>query len=412
MAWIPKISLAPSAASRWMVCTASAPYILREHKRVPDDTTVWNTEGDHAHAVANAVLLNLPIPAKSKKGPIPQDKLPEMLKHAKGFKAYCLEDHPLEFYGEQNIKLFYMPDRNGYIDYVGVDLHRVKITDYKYGQGVSVSAEGNEQMAIYARSHIEQNLLNHWLLVIDDNTEIILSIYQPRCREGDAITEWKLTWKELKEFTDKIGRTAKFILSADPVELEFRPGPKTCQFCPARTFCDARNGKAVRAVATVAKITPNSKPVFVDPASLTPEQASTMLEYRTQIKTWLDDLYKLEYPKALKGDILPGFKLVAGKGSSDWKNKRDAADVLTFGAGLPDDTVHPRGMITPNKALLALKEMGASKALLKEVKDMVEKFSGKPTLVPVSDPRPSLILDPTQVMDYVDDDEPLTDEVE
>ena len=148
----PAISLSPSAASRWLTCTASPRFIMENADKIGSTDTVWNVEGDMAHAVANAVLLGREIPTKSRDKTIPKDKLPEMIKHAKGFKAFVDVPGLIDLHSELKISLWYMPNRNGYVDAASRGNDFVRITDLKYGQGVAVNAEDNEQMAIYARS--------------------------------------------------------------------------------------------------------------------------------------------------------------------------------------------------------------------------------------------------------------------
>ena len=290
--------------------------------KIGSTDTVWNVEGDMAHAVANAVLLGREIPTKSRDKTIPKDKLPEMIKHAKGFKAFVDEPGMVSLHSEMKISLWYMPNRNGYVDAAVIGSVRgvsVRIIDLKYGQGVAVGAEDNEQMAIYARSWVEQVYPNDELF---DDLVFELAIYQPRIREGDKISVWTLTWAELKEFTDNIERIAKKIIAG--IDETFRPSPEACRFCPMKKPakgppCAAYTEwtGADRAIV-ISDVNPND--VMTDLRKFDEKTLRLIAANRNKIKTFVDDVYKAFYGEAVNGKIPEGFKLVRGKGSRSWND--------------------------------------------------------------------------------------------
>lgn len=395
----PKLKTRPSSASTWMKCTAQPGYLVRNHDRLPVSTdTAWNIEGDQAHAVAEAVLLKRPVPKESNGKAIPTAKLPEMLRHARGFMNFCLEDDPVEWHAERKVGLFYAPGF-GKIDFSGVKEGLVSIVDLKYGKGVAVNAEENYQLAIYARSFIEQNLANDWFWSVNASTQVKMAIYQPRVRDGEPVTEWVLPWSELHEFTEDVRRTAQRIHSGDPGV--FAPGDKTCQFCEARPFCEARNGDHSKALAKVAPIV-RDEIHLPDPGSLTRDQLAVMLRYRPALKKWLDDIYKMAAHDVARGVIPKGFKLVKGRGSSVWDDQDTAEAVLDLVLG--GDDIHESKLITPNKATVLMKERGVSKTLAKQVSTLVRKIPGKATLVHESDPRPAIGRNAAELMDCIEDD--------
>lgn len=408
MAGSPKLSLSPSNAGRWLICQESPAYLAREYKRIPDDKTIWNTEGDMAHAVAHAVTFGLPIPKESRGEKIPESKIPEMMKHAQGFKQFCFRNHPAEAMGEHKLSLFYMPDRNGYLDFISLDKDVIEVVDYKYGQGVAVSALLNDQMAIYARSFVEQEMLGHWLYAINDSTEVRMSIYQPRVRDGDIESTWTTTWGDLKTFTDNIGNIAADIIFAQKsgTSLKFAPSDKACQFCGAKTFCVARNKKPVEAMTPI--LPPQGAKSLPNPDSLTPEQIRAALAYRPEIKKWLDSVYASEMKRCATGSPPAGFKIVRGKGSSGWSDKSMVEELLLF-SPLDEDTYAPRSLISPNQVELALKEVKASKQVIDSFKAMKEKFLGKPVLVREDDKRPAIHLNPASIMEAITDEDDLSE---
>jgi hypothetical protein len=422
--WKPEISLAPSACKRWRVCTASPGFLLKNKAKLPPNKNKWNEEGDQAHAVAEAVLKGLPTPSsyKDKFGrnekTIPKERIPEMVKHAKAFRKYCVEyDRPVEFHSELEIELFYHAGKKGFIDFCGLYPNRVRIVDYKYGVGHIVSAVDNDQMAIYARSTIEQHLMTDIFWTVEDDTLIELSIYQPRAVQGDIETTWKLTWQELLAYTDAISVDAKRIIAAQEkgLTLEFRPSDDTCHFCPGKTICQARLTQISEGFSGKLPLVADNQAVpetitLPDPDTLPMKTRLAICKHRKALTTWMDEVYKALYAPALNGDVPDGFKLVNGRGSRDWRDWPAVRDMLSL--FLPDDTVEPRGKISPNQAETALRELDVGPDFIKSVKALAESFDGKLTLVPLSDPRPSVLADPSSVFKNLDADSlPESDEM-
>jgi len=404
MAYVPTISLAPSAVERWTTCTASPEFLLENKKRLPNDRTQFNVEGNQAHLIANAVLLGRKIPTHCPKtGKIDPEKIPEMTRYAKGFKNYCLSEIGLtEWKTEQQIDLFYRPESNGYIDFIGlVPMKLIKVVDLKYGQGVAVSAEENDQMAIYARSYIEQELIEG--LDFDDDTQISMAIWQPRVRDGDIESTWTIPWRELKEHTDRIASIARMIIANKPGTTVFAPSEDACRWCPAKTFCKAKNDPALKLVPS--KVV-EGKLVLPSPNAMNEEQIAYLLRHGKDLVKWIEDSKKVFYSRALDGHIPKGYKLVKGRGGRKWEDPDDAIETLEM--YLSEEVVRPRGIISPNQAEAALAEVGLGKDSLPKIRH----FTGKPALALLEDSRPSINVDPTSVFEDVsEDDLPSTDEM-
>lgn len=395
----PAISLSPSAASRWLTCTASPRFIMENADKIGSTDTVWNVEGDMAHAVANAVLLGREIPTKSRDKTIPKDKLPEMIKHAKGFKDFVKVPGLVEMHSELKISLWYMPNRNGYVDAATRGRDFIRITDLKYGQGVAVSAEENEQMAIYARSWVEQEV--HDLANLPEDEIFELAIYQPRIREGDKISVWTLTWAELKEFTDNIEHIAKKIIAG--IDETFRPSPEACRFCPMKKPakgppCAAYTEwtGADRAIV-ISDVNPND--VMTDLRKFDEKTLRLIAANRNRLKTFIDDVYKAFYGEAVNGKIPEGFKLVRGKGSRSWNDPQQAQDFLEV--MFAEEACTEPKLKTPKQIEDMMKAHGMKPSGLMPY---IKKFEGGVLLVPLDDPRESITINPADVFQNLDVD--------
>lgn len=171
--------------------------------RLPaDNGSAAATEGTIAHSHAAAALL-MGYDASS----IP-DQI--MAVHVKKYVDY-VESHldgTKELHVEEKSPLWYSPTENGTVDAWVLNDDCLHVFDLKYGQGVTVDAEGNTQLAIYAESLIQK------IGSIGMGFKIRLHIVQPRCREGEPIKTWDLTRRELQDFCDKIEDATRQIAAA------------------------------------------------------------------------------------------------------------------------------------------------------------------------------------------------------
>ena len=384
-----------------MTCTASPRFIMENEHRIGSTDTVWNVEGDMAHAVANAVLLGREIPKESRGKPIPKDKLPEMLKHAKGFKEFVNEPGVKILHSELKVSLWYMPARNGYVDAAAIGSDRgvsVRIIDLKYGQGVAVGADENEQMAIYARSWVEQEVkkMNSFLTPTD---VFELAIYQPRIREGDKISIWTLTWAELKEFTDNIEHIAKKIIAG--VDEKFQPSEDACRFCPMKKPAKgppcAAYTEWTGASQAIVFSDVNPREVMTDLRQFDEATLRRIAANRRKIINFVDDVYKAYYGEAINGKIPEGFKLVRGKGSRSWQDPEQAGEFLQMMFG------HEAYTDPKLKTPKAIEDMFKAHAMKPSgLAPLIKKFEGGVLLVPVEDPRESITVNPADVFQNLD----------
>ena len=374
---------------------------MENEHRIGSTDTVWNVEGDMAHAVANAVLLGQEIPKESRGKAIPKDKLPEMLKHAKGFKDFVDEPGVKILHSELKVSLWYMPARNGYVDAAAIGSNRgvsVRIIDLKYGQGVAVGADENEQMAIYARSWVEQEVkkMNSFLTPTD---VFELAIYQPRIREGDKISIWTLTWAELKEFTDNIEHIAKKIIAG--VDEKFQPSEDACRFCPMKKPAKgppcAAYTEWTGASQAIVFSDVNPREVMTDLRQFDEATLRRIAANRRKIINFVDDVYKAYYGEAINGKIPEGFKLVRGKGSRSWQDPEQAGEFLQMMFG------HEAYTDPKLKTPKAVEDMFKAHAMKPSgLAPLIKKFEGGVLLVPVEDPRESITINPADVFQNLD----------
>jgi hypothetical protein len=138
----------------------------------------------------------------------------------------------------------------GTADAVVIAGNELQIHDLKYGRGVQVDAEQNEQLQLYALGALEQfNLLY-------DFDSVRLFIHQPRLNH---VSEWALSVEELLAFGQRAQEAAASVIvmfniaeceGVNTLPLEnFTPGEKQCRFCKASAICTAREQFHMQTVA-------------------------------------------------------------------------------------------------------------------------------------------------------------------
>lgn len=403
----PRLDLGASSASRWTVCTASPQFILENHHRIPENRdTAYSLEGTLAHAVCEALLTGKPTPLGA---------TAEMERHAQNYRNFCrsLSAPGAAEFVETKVPLWYYPGRNAIVDYASVTTDQITIVDYKYGAGVPVNSFENKQMAIYARCFIETVVLGLGTHDITYDTKIVMAIYQPRCHREEPDEPWVMTWAELIEWTRQVIEwPAENILIpyGDQFTAEFRPSDKTCQFCPASGFCTARAQHLLGDIAPLDLVLSQPASVMADPNVVTVGLASpdaldethllAALAVAKSVGKWLDSVEAYAQKLAADGRPLPGWKLVEGRGSRQWADEEAAAKFLK--PKLKENTFEKK-LVSVAQAEKLLKHEPLSPRFKNKLESLIVRREGKPTLVPESDKRPSLMAAANDFQQLTDD---------
>lgn len=375
------LRLRPSSAHSWMVCTAGPRFCAEHAAELPESESVYASEGSQAHEAARKML-------EGKEWSCPQD----MADHARGYADRCKASIGIgdTTFVEASVPLWYMPERTGRIDFIRVsptDEHLL-IRDFKYGEGVVVEAEQNEQLAIYAWSFIVKHQPEFGFA---PGWTITLEIDQPRTREGEPVKSWTTTFDELGLFCARIGAVARKILADE--DTEFAPGG-ACRFCDAKGICPARGNQALAVLPEDTAMQLGGLP----PATgLTDDQIRRIVEAKPQLIEWLDSIEAHVYTLLSDGREVPGFKLVEGRSNRAWTDEAEAATKLR--AFIPKDKLwsQPK-FITPAQAEKALKKplKPVTARLEKALERLITKPEGKPVLALESDPRPAIVINPLE----------------
>ena len=169
--------LSASSAHRWIHCTP-APYLEAQH---PDTSSDAAAEGTAAHELAEHKLhqhLDLPTtrPVSEWDSEEMDDYTDQYADHVMAELQRAREEDPAAFLAlEERLDFSHIvPDGFGTGDAVIVGDGTLTIVDLKYGKGVTVDAEGNPQMRLYALG-----ALAAYGMIYDIRT-VRMVIFQPR----------------------------------------------------------------------------------------------------------------------------------------------------------------------------------------------------------------------------------------
>jgi hypothetical protein len=359
--------LSPSSAARWTSCPPSAR--LCEH--IEEGPSLFAEEGTEAHELCEyKVKLALGLPA--------QDPTPTL-----GFYNEQMEDCANEYTAfvldalqqekdakrdpiillEQKVDIStYVPECSGTADCIIVSDEHLHVIDFKYGQGVPVSAERNTQMMLYALGAIGM------FSSLYDLQQVSMTVFQPRLANVGTCT---MDIGELLEWAESYLKPRAEL--AFKGEGDFCSGPH-CRFCKVKATCRKR----AEANLDLARYE------FAKPVLLGDHEIAEILTQADELASWVSDIRAYAFSLLEKGGTLEGFKLVEGRSIRRYADEAAAADAVQS-AGF-DPYEHKVLGITAMTALLGRTRFNEI------LGSHVVKPKGKPTLVPEGDKRPAITI--------------------
>jgi hypothetical protein len=128
---------------------------------------------------------------------------------------------------------------------------------------------------------------------------------------------------------------------------------------------------------------------------LSDAELNLALSSATLIKSWLSAIEEHVRERLECGDGFTGYKLVEGRSSRDWANIDEAESALRIDH--TDEELYEMNFISVAKF-----EKLVGKKTIKDFENLIVKKSGKPTVVPESDPRKSLSVSANDFSEFDD----------
>lgn len=369
--------LSASSSHKWLICTPSA----RLEEKFPNKTSEYMAEGTLAHEIAEFKVRSYFLEAISKTAYTRRiNKLKtfeyfneEMLRHTDVYLEYIKEEalkvRTKPFIAvEQKIDYSkYVPEGFGTADCILISTDTLQIIDFKYGKGVKVEAEDNPQLKLYALAALEQFGMFY------DIKNIKLSIVQPRI---DNISEYTLLKSELVDWGNKvvIPQAQKAFMGIG----EFKQG-EHCRFCKAKGACEFRAKENIKVVEEIE----NTQDTASEACNLLDNTELSEFLTRTEgVEDWIKDLRTYALEQLLKGENIPGYKVVEGKSNRKIVDQDKAFEILKAN-GIEEAMLYERKPLT----LTQLEKAIGKKEIAQTIGDFIEKPKGAPTLAKASDKR-------------------------
>ena len=360
--------LSASSSHRWLAC----PYSATIAEKYPQQSTVFTQEGTVAHEVAEAVASgrvlypgSIETEHDAMGNPIPVT--PDMVRHAEEYRDYIQglsTDDTLTMLETRLDFSEWVPDGFGTADCILLHGDTMDVIDYKYGQGVAVSAIENPQMMLYGLGAV-----NEYGFVYDI-TNVRLHIFQPRINN---ISVYETTMEALLAWGEVIVKPAAQKAASGLMEMH---AGEHCRFCPHGGHCSELANFCLAETQTAQRQSPDS---------LQPSEVAHILQIEPILTLWLKKVKETALTDLLDGHPIPGYKVVEGKlGNRKWKDELEVSKALDA-AGIAQEDYTTLKLLSPAEMDKAI----GKKRVAELLTDLIDRAPGSPTVVPEDDKRPA-----------------------
>jgi len=253
-----------------------------------------------------------------------------------------------------------LPGVFGSTDLIGRIGKRAVVLDWKFGDGVAVDVEENPQLMFYAAAAMRTEEAK-W--AFKDVEEIEMVIVQP-----PQVKRWVTTPARIAQFEKDLVKAVKL---AQQPNAELKIGDH-CRWCAAKPICPQMTGAVDRALKTQVE-------------SIDVQTLGAYLANADILEDWIKDLRALAHQILDSGAPVPGYKLVAKRGTRQWTDEKDVVHWLD-GKGLEPTEIYSKEILSPAQMEKVLK-----KRKLTLPDDLVVSVSSGTTLAVESDPRPAVL---------------------
>jgi len=226
---------------------------------------------------------------------------------------YRTVDEPILFLEERvDLKQFdsILYECSGTCDIVIEGKTELHVIDWKFGKGIQVFAQNNDQCYAYAAGAVGSPK------VLDKYKLIHVHVVQPRLEHYDVV---ELTPEELNFWLDS--RVIPGVGRAYEKHAPFNPSTTSCRWCPAKIGCRARfnavNQTAADVFAAHAKL---------PDMAVSDEELSSLLVKGEELDRYIKDIRTYVQRTLESGEQFPGFKMVHGRSLRQWVSPAEAEE--------------------------------------------------------------------------------------
>jgi len=289
----------PSGSSRWLTCTGSLSFEPKE-----STNSAASIRGTAIHEACEDLLNGNPILETYNGYTLTEEDV-----HGTVFEYV---DYVTDIKADIKLieqKVFVTDQCYGTADCIAYDskTKTLNVIDLKAGQGVFVEAEHNTQLMIYGLGAVKE--MEKRKLHVDN---VIIHVVQPGM---DNFGVYKPSVAELRKLHSDIINAEKDVENEN---FTFAPSDKACKWCSNRAQCPALYGLAQKAAIDD----------FKEVASLENEELAEKLKMIPMVQAFVKAIEEEAFLRADKGEKVPGFKLINGRGSRSFKDADKVIELL------------------------------------------------------------------------------------
>jgi hypothetical protein len=380
--------LGASVAARWMACPGS----VQLSRGQPTYETEHSRAGTAAHEVAEKCLHNGADPdfyegMEVEGVEVDQD----MVDAVRVYVDYCRgllapNSSPKHYWIEHRFNLgelnppAAMFGTCDFATYSAIE-RQLEFVDYKNGSGVVVEVKGNKQLRYYGLGALIE--LGKGL----DVDTVKITVVQPRAAHPDGVIRSEtIPVAELIDFANELMAAARKTLEPDaPLQTGSH-----CRFCPAAPICPAQREQ----VQALAQVSFDAMPLDVPPTpeSLPPAVLADILHKLPTLEDWAKSIRQYALRQLEAGEVVLGQKLVEKRATRKWASEGQVESWLREEKQLADDEIFVQKLKSPAQ----IEKVIGKKNL---PVDFVVKQSSGYTMVPDTDARPAIALNPGDAFD-------------
>lgn len=213
------------------------------------------------------------------------------------------------------------------------DGKKLKVIDYKHGQGVKVEVENNTQLKYYALGVIleycrEKMGVFKLEQALDEFEEVEVAVAQPRCDHEDGpYRTWIFDREEMENFTLELGMA---VIATEQKDAFLCSGDH-CRWCPALALCPQISNDAAEIAKTDFMAV--SDPVNLNlptAGALVPAEVSKILRFKPILLSWFQAIEDYASHLLHEGEEVPDYKLVKRKANRKWMDEEEALSALSM----------------------------------------------------------------------------------
>ena len=387
-------TLSASGAHGWMRCYGK----LALEKGYGEKSSTFADEGTAAHELASWCLESgqdasayagriITVEKTGREFEVDADMVENVQRYVdivRGLGGDLMVEQRVDFSNWINV-----PDSFGTSDAIVVLDRELVVCDLKYGRGVQVDAEENEQLQLYALGSYSLASLAY------DIDTVRMMIVQPRLNH---VSEWAVSVDQLRDFAARASIAARHAIHQfeGKAEPKLTPGPKQCRFCRAKATCPALAAEVKETVAMGAAGVEEFADLTGEIVQLldvigSDELAAAMSKVDL-VEQWCKAVRAEVESRIVEGKPVEGYKLVQGrKGARAWVSK-DEAEVVLSSLRLKKEQMYDMTVISPTTAEKLFKAGDIGPRQWPKVQALITQAEGKPSVAPADDRRPAITV--------------------